>query len=57
MRAVENSPRFRSLEVSNYIGAAERQVPDFLIGPRNKKNNEKNGRALKFPSQITNWYA
>jgi hypothetical protein len=27
--------------------AAERQVRDFLIGPRNK-NNEKKGRPLKF---------
>jgi hypothetical protein len=27
--------------------AAERQDPDFLIGPRNE-NNEKKGRPLKF---------
>jgi hypothetical protein len=40
---------FQNLKLNHHKTlAAERQDPDFLIGPRNKKKPKKKGRPLKF---------
>jgi hypothetical protein len=47
--SASSSIRLLALKKRRFITtAAERQDPNFLIGPRNKKKTEKKGRPLKF---------
>jgi hypothetical protein len=61
-RSLQQVAEYRNLSIRRDVwraistGAAERQDPDFLIGPRNKKNRKKklsNIKILHPPVQIT----